>query len=130
MRKHNFAVAGLIGAVTLGLSSMAAQAGATWEWLKPEVFGERVVLDGSGVIEFSAPDRPEDQSHVPVSIKAKSRERFLKGVRGGAFVKEWSEEQARGSKKLAELLAKAHNGAMSQAERNLIPQIQAAHSLD
>ncbi|MHC4444194.1 MAG: ketol-acid reductoisomerase [Planctomycetota bacterium] len=63
-------------------------------------------------------------------IKAKSRERFLKGVRGGAFVKEWSAEQATGLKKLAALLEKAHKGAMSQAEGNLIPQIQAAHSLD
>ncbi len=71
MRKHKFGVAALLGAFALGLSSMAAQAGSTWDWLKPEVFGERAVLDGRGVIEFSAPDRPLDQSHVPVSIKAK-----------------------------------------------------------
>jgi len=71
MRTHKIGVAGLLGAFALGLSSMAVQAGATWDWLKPEVFGERAVLDGQGIIEFSAPDRPLDQSHVPVSIHAK-----------------------------------------------------------
>lgn len=70
MRMHKIGVASVLGAFALGLSSMAAQAGATWDWLKPEVFGERAVLDGQGIIEFSAPDRPMDQSHVPVSIKA------------------------------------------------------------
>lgn len=71
MRTHKLAVSGLLGAFALGFSALAAQAGSTWDWLKPEVFGERAVLDGSSVIEFSAPDRPLDQSHVPVSIKAK-----------------------------------------------------------
>ncbi|UCD30030.1 MAG: ketol-acid reductoisomerase [Planctomycetota bacterium] len=62
-------------------------------------------------------------------IKSKSRERFLKGIRGGEFIKEWSHEQATGLKRLADLLKEAHGGAMSQAEKNLIPQIQSAHSL-
>ncbi|MCH9809063.1 MAG: quinoprotein dehydrogenase-associated SoxYZ-like carrier [Alphaproteobacteria bacterium] len=59
------------GAVALGLSALSAQAGATWEVLKPDVFGDRTINDGRGIIEFSAPNRPLDQSHVPVSIKAK-----------------------------------------------------------
>lgn len=71
MGKQEIAFAGLLGAVAFGLSTVAAHAEAAWDWLKPEVFGERTILDGSSVIEFSAPDRPLDQSHVPVSIKAK-----------------------------------------------------------
>lgn len=61
----------LIGAVALGLSGFAAQAGETWQGLKPDIFGDRAIQDGRGVIEFSAPTRPEDQSHVPVSVSAK-----------------------------------------------------------
>ena len=71
MRNYRITAAGLIGAVALGLSTVAAHAEATWNWLKPEVFGERAILDGSEIIEFSAPDRPLDQSHVPVYIKTK-----------------------------------------------------------
>jgi len=62
-------------------------------------------------------------------IKAKSRERFLKDIRGGGFIKEWTDEQASGSKRLAELHAKAEAGAMRQAEKNVIPQILKAHEL-
>ncbi|MEQ8823085.1 MAG: quinoprotein dehydrogenase-associated SoxYZ-like carrier [Filomicrobium sp.] len=71
MRLEKSIAAGLLGAAVLGLSSVAAQAGGSWDWLKPEVFGERAILDGRGIIEFEAPNRPEDQSHVPVSIKTK-----------------------------------------------------------
>lgn len=70
MRTFKVAAAGLAGVLAVGLSTVTAQAEAAWQWLKPEVFGERPILDGSGIIEFSAPDRPLDQSHVPVSVKA------------------------------------------------------------
>lgn len=59
------------GALALGFSALSAHAGATWDLLKPDVFGDRAINDGRGIIEFSAPNRPLDQSHVPVSIKAK-----------------------------------------------------------
>lgn len=61
----------LIGAVTLILSAAAAEAGSTWDGLKAEVFGDRVIHDGRGVIDFKAPDRPLDQRSVPVSVNAK-----------------------------------------------------------
>ncbi len=71
MRIFKLGVAGALAVATFGLSTIAAQAETAWTWLKPEVFGERVILDGHGVIQFQAPDRPQDQSHVPVSINAK-----------------------------------------------------------
>jgi len=58
-------------------------------------------------------------------------ERFLlRDVKGGAFVKEWTEEQAVGSKKLDELRQRALNHPMSLAEDRVIRMIQSAHSLD
>ena len=43
------------------------------------------------------------------------RELYIKDVKEGAFVKKWSNQQAGGSKILAELEAKAMTGPMSQA---------------
>ena len=69
--RHN--VIGSIAGMALGLGVWAASAhaGATWDGLKPDVFGDRVIQDGRGIIEFSAPKRPMDQSNVPVSVKAR-----------------------------------------------------------
>jgi sulfur-oxidizing protein SoxY len=58
-------------AVALGVSAASAQAGDTWDGLKPDIFGDRVIRDGGGIIEFTAPTRPTDQSNVPVSVKAR-----------------------------------------------------------
>jgi ketol-acid reductoisomerase len=55
---------------------------------------------------------------------------FLRDIRGGAFVKEWSQEQARGSERLDSLRREALEHAMSRAELDVIAAIQAAHSLD
>jgi ketol-acid reductoisomerase len=58
-------------------------------------------------------------------------ERFLlEDVKGGAFAKEWSGEQAAGSQKLEELRRKALNHPMSQAEDRVIQMLQSAHALD
>ncbi len=45
----------------------AAQA-ARWADLKQAVFGDRAVVDGSGVIVLDAPARAQDASTVPVSV--------------------------------------------------------------
>lgn len=55
----------------LVLTPPPALAGQTWDQLKPDVFGDRVIHDGSGVIELKAPVRPDDQAAVPVSVAAK-----------------------------------------------------------
>lgn len=61
--------------VAHGLASGAAVAGGTWDGLKPEVFGQRKIEGGIGVVSIKAPFRPEDQRAVPVSIDA----RFVDG---------------------------------------------------
>lgn len=67
---------------------------------------------------------------VTAAMRAKGRELFLRDIRGGAFVKEWSEEQARGSEKLHALRQKALAHPMSQVELDVIAAIQSAHALE
>ena len=62
-------------------------------------------------------------------IRARMRHNLVKDIKGGAFVQEWSREQAAGAKILAQLKAAALNNAMSQAEAQVIPLIQQAHAL-
>lgn len=63
-------------------------------------------------------------------LRQRMRDLFIKDVKEGAFAKEWSNEQAGGSKVLAKLKAKAMTGPMSQAEDRIIPLVQKAHALD
>lgn len=63
-------------------------------------------------------------------IKAKMRRSLVEDIKGGAFAREWSNEQAGGSKKLAALKAEAMKNPMSQAEDRVIPLVQQAHSLE
>jgi len=63
-------------------------------------------------------------------IRAKALEFLQKDVKGGAFAKEWSDEQAKGSERLAELRQKALNHPMSLVEDKVIQMIQEAHTLD
>ena len=60
---------------------------------------------------------------------AKAREFFLKDVREGRFVREWSDEQAGGARKLEALREKALAHPMSRAEDAVIGMIQSAHSI-
>ena len=62
-------------------------------------------------------------------IRARMREILVNDIKGGAFAQEWSQEQATGSKTLAELKEAALNNAMSQAEEAVIPLVQRAHAL-
>lgn len=71
----------VVSALALGASAASAFAGTTWDILKPDIFGDRSIHDGRGIIQFSAPARPTDQSIVPVSMKARfSDGRTLKSV--------------------------------------------------
>lgn len=62
-------------------------------------------------------------------IRAKMRECLVNDIKGGAFVQEWTQEQAAGSATLAQLKEAAVNNAMSRAEAEVIPAVQRAHSL-
>lgn len=68
-------------AVSCFLMPATALAGPTWDGLKPDVFGDRAILDGRDVVELSAPARPDDQSIVPVAVNARLRDgRTIKSV--------------------------------------------------
>src|SRR5512143_1323705 len=56
--------AGFMGFVSSG---GAAIAGPAWDGIKAEVYGSRALLDGSSVIKFEAPYRPDDVMAVPLS---------------------------------------------------------------
>ena len=67
---------------------------------------------------------------VTEAMRDKARELFLRDVRGGAFVREWTEEQARGSAKLESLRKAALEHPMSRTELGVIAAVQAAHTLE
>jgi ketol-acid reductoisomerase len=66
---------------------------------------------------------------VDDELRARMRDILLDDIKGGAFIKEWSQEQAAGSKTLAELKEKALASPMSRAEEQVIPLVQRAHAL-
>ncbi|MDQ0510089.1 quinoprotein dehydrogenase-associated SoxYZ-like carrier [Ancylobacter amanitiformis] len=56
----------------LAVSAAAAQdagADATWNSLKPDVFGERAIHDGSPLVQLTAPVRAEDAALVPITVE-------------------------------------------------------------
>jgi ketol-acid reductoisomerase len=57
------------------------------------------------------------------------RKLVTEDIKGGAFAREWSDEQKTGSQRLAQLKKEAFNSAMSKAEGEVIPIVQKAHSL-
>jgi sulfur-oxidizing protein SoxY len=60
--------AAALAAFTAGvLGSSGAFAGPAWDGIKAEVYGSRALLDGSAVIKFSAPYRPDDVMAVPLA---------------------------------------------------------------
>ena len=62
-------------------------------------------------------------------IKARLRDLLVQDIKEGAFVQEWTDEQAAGAQVLAELRAAALDSPMSRAEADVIPLVQASHSL-
>ena len=57
-------------------------------------------------------------------IREKMRETLVNGIKGGAFAREWSQEQATGAATLATLKEKALNSSMSQAEGSVLPLVR------
>ena len=62
-------------------------------------------------------------------VRARMRECLVNDIKGGAFAKEWSSEQAGGSKDLAKLKDEAFASAMAKAEEKVIELVQQAHSV-
>ena len=63
-------------------------------------------------------------------IKTKMRQNLIEDIKGGAFVHEWSGEQAKGSQRLSELISEVKQNPMAQAEKRIIPLVQRAHRLN
>ena len=54
-----------------------------WEALRTQLFGDRVIADGAGVIELDTPYRAADAAVVPIDIRAafpQSAQRYVKTV--------------------------------------------------
>ena len=62
-------------------------------------------------------------------VRARMRTLLLDDIKGGKFVREWTEEQASGSELLARLRSEALTGAMARAEDEVIPVVQRAHTI-
>jgi len=65
---------------------------------------------------------------ITEEMRRRAREILRQDIKGGAFVKEWSQEQAAGSARLAALRRQALDHPMSLAEENVIRNIQAVHA--
>ena len=62
-------------------------------------------------------------------IRARMREILVDDIKGGAFAREWSQEQATGAETLTRLREEALSNDMSRAEDEVIPLVQRAHEV-
>ena len=62
-------------------------------------------------------------------IRARMREILVDDIKGGAFAREWSQEQATGAETLTRLREEALSNDMSRAEEGVIPLVQRAHEV-
>jgi sulfur-oxidizing protein SoxY len=68
-RRNILKLAALAAAVIAAPSLATAQ--SAWDTIRPEVFGQRPINDGSGIMTLKAPFRPEDQRAVPIGVDAR-----------------------------------------------------------
>ena len=62
-----------IAALAVGLvlaTPALAQSDETWNSLKPDIFADRPITDGEGILEMDAPYRAEDAAVVPITVRA------------------------------------------------------------
>lgn len=65
----------------LVVAPAASLAQSAWDHIRPEVFGQRAILDGTGILTLKAPFRPEDQRAVPIGVDARfSDGRSIKAI--------------------------------------------------
>ena len=67
---------------------------------------------------------------IPDEVRERMRSFLLDDIKGGAFVEEWSREQAEGSRVLERLRSAALANAMARAEDEVIPLVQRAHAVE
>ena len=54
--------------------ALAQESDAAWDVIRPQIFGERAIEDGSSVVELVAPKRAEDAALVPIDVHVRVRE--------------------------------------------------------
>lgn len=70
--RHSFLF--LVVAAVCAFSVSPVSAESSWDDIRPQAFGERVIHPAGDVVKLSAPNRPEDQSEVPVKVEAAFRD--------------------------------------------------------
>jgi len=60
----------LVASAAVGLPFGAAQASESWNSIREDVYGSRVIENGLGRMTLEAPFRPQDQSAVPIAMTA------------------------------------------------------------
>ena len=73
--------ASIMSAAPITASAQEAAADATWKALKPDVFGERPVLDAGPLLTLTAPIRAEDAAMVPIEMSVTLPEGDARTVR-------------------------------------------------
>ena len=58
-----------VAAPSLARAQAAAPSEETWEAIKGDIFKDRPILDGAGVVALDAPRRAEDAAIVPIGMK-------------------------------------------------------------
>jgi sulfur-oxidizing protein SoxY len=61
-------------ALALSHGAVAQESEATWDAIRPQIFGERPIEDGSSLVELVAPKRAEDAALVPIDFRLRVRE--------------------------------------------------------
>jgi sulfur-oxidizing protein SoxY len=74
----------LASSADLGPSLAETAQSAAWEGIKKDVFGNRDITDGKGMIEMEAPVRAEEAALVPITIKMPAS--FAAGVKSLTLV--------------------------------------------
>jgi len=54
----------------LATPAMSQQSEETWKAIKPDIFGDKTILDGDSFLTMDAPMRAEDAAVVPLTIRA------------------------------------------------------------
>ncbi|MGI9403991.1 MAG: quinoprotein dehydrogenase-associated SoxYZ-like carrier [Hyphomicrobium sp.] len=75
MRHANLSLAfAAMSAVAVLAVAPAAQAGSSWDEIRPVVFGDLAIHQAGELVQFTAPYRPKDQSMVPVKVEARFKD--------------------------------------------------------
>lgn len=58
------------GILLLGAGGLSAEESEAWRLLKPGLFGDREIKDGSGLLKIDGPTRAQDAGMVPIDLEA------------------------------------------------------------